>query len=777
MSADRLVQPVRITPELVLAALLALGAIAYAVVNFPGERVPSVLGWVPVPLSAVLAVFVCRRTARARRMSRVAGRVWRQLGTACVLVGVAASSNLYDAEFGPDAPTQRMSPVTAGLFVVALLYLVWGLLRLPTTVAGQRERLLRFWLDAVAVVIGVGMVAWRFAARDSDLGIDAAAAETPLLLMLAGTLCAVAFVKTAISDVGDVDRVALRLLGVAAALGAVSGAVMSLVAAGRTEINNAHLCVPLTMALVVVAADRQRRAAGVQRERTRRGTFGVVPYLAVAGTDAVLLWDAADLGWAALTVSSAAVGLTLLVVLRQISALRENQALLARVDGNVVDLNRAKAELLHRANHDHLTNLPNRSLFELESARMLRETRAGEPLSVALIDIDDFKAINDRLGHEIGDTMLVQVAQRLQECVRRHDVVARLGGDEFGLLLPGLRGAEAAAVLERTLAGLNRPVRAAGHELLVRASIGLAEAWPGSKPQELLRRADLAMYAAKERGKARYAVYDAELEQHQAADAQLGAELRQALEKMEFFLVYQPIVTLPDGAWSSVETLVRWRHPERGLVPPDAFISSAERSGMIVPIGGWILRTACEQAAQWLAEYGDAAPGKVGVNVSARQLREPGFAVEVVEALQAAGLPPERLTVEVTETAVFEGGVALDTLQALADLGVGVSLDDFGTGHSSLGLLRTAPADTLKLDKSFVDGICGTTEEAVIASAMIQIADGLHMAAVAEGVETADQAETLHRLGYRFAQGYHFSRPLSPDQVRERLDAVRGVPV
>jgi EAL domain-containing protein (putative c-di-GMP-specific phosphodiesterase class I) len=282
------------------------------------------------------------------------------------------------------------------------------------------------------------------------------------------------------------------------------------------------------------------------------------------------------------------------------------------------------------------------------------------------------------------------------------------------------------------------------------------------------------MYAAKERGKGRYAVYDAALEQHQAADALLGAELRQALDRGEFSLVYQPVVRLPDGAWVGLEALVRWRHPDRGLVAPDVFIPIAERTGMIVPLGDWILRTALRQAAEWTEVFGPDAPHAIGVNVSAGQLCQPGFADDVRDALADTGFDPERLIIEVTETAVFDGGVALDTLQNIVGLGPKVALDDFGTGHSSLGLLRTVPADALKVDKSFVDGIGGASEEAVIATAMIQITNGLHLQAVAEGVETAQQAETLYGLGYRFAQGYHFSWPLAADQVREHLEEARA---
>ena len=620
-------------------------------------------------------------------------------------------------------------------------------------------------LGVLALLYTAGRSAWVTKQSDGD----------DRMREIAGHIAegALAFLKVAMSGLGDLDRPTVQLLTAAAGAGAAVGGMLPLLIDEHPGLTATHLSVPLTMFIVVVAADRQRRSAGAPKTELRRRAFSVVPYAAVAATDGLLLMVGREAGLDVLVTASAAVCLTALVAIRQLSALRENSRLLRRVDANLLELSRYQERLTHRATHDELTGLANRSLFELKSRVALGSAEQGESLSLALIDLDDFKTVNDRLGHAVGDALLVVVADRLRECIRGGDVVARLGGDEFGLLLRGLRSDEATDVLNRIGDALSRPVHAAGHNLLVRASIGLAEAWPGAAPQELLRRADLAMYAAKERGKSRHAVYDAELEQHQAADAQLGAELRQALDRGEFFLVYQPIVRLPDGEWTGMEALVRWRHPERGLVGPDVFIPIAERTGLIVPLGDWILRTACAQAAEWLATYGARAPGEIGVNVSARQLREPGFATDVANALAATNLPAGRLMVEVTETAVFDGGVALDTLRAVAELGVGVALDDFGTGHSSLGLLRICPADTLKVDKSFVDDIGGATEEAVIATALIHITDGLHLQAVAEGVETGEQAQTLHRLGYRFAQGYHFSRPLTAEQVRARLDADR----
>ncbi|MFG1610549.1 putative bifunctional diguanylate cyclase/phosphodiesterase [Actinoplanes sp. NPDC049265] len=764
MAGDgRRVRPLRPTPLLVAMSGLLVLASALFLVTATVPAVPPWLNWLPIAASSVVLTRAAWRTSKLAGRDPLARRLWQDLTLVALLVLAGIVGDFRHALADPSFDGVSHDLPTAIIYGLSILSLIWMLIRLPT---GQRREInhtARFALDAATVGITTGIIAW-FALVQSYGSVAAAGPDVvPMLVLAALGLCgSLAFVKISMIGMGGLDGVITRLLALAAALGAAGGGLTPLLVDLRPGLSSSHVTVCATMLCAAFAADRQRRITGVRPVVRPRRRSSLVPYVAVAATDGLLLWVGATTGGMFLIIAIAAVLLTALVALRQVHALLENDRLLRRVDAG-------QAQLAHRASHDHLTDLANRTLFEQRTREALLRS-GSRAMSLALIDLDDFKAINDRLGHAVGDALLVVVAARLKECVRGDDLVARLGGDEFGLILDGLRGDEATEVLDRITEALRRPVHALGYDLLVSASVGLAEGWADAAPQELLRRADLAMYAAKEGGKGRHAVYDAELEKHQAADAELGAALRQALDNGEFTLVYQPIVRLPDGHWTGMETLIRWHRPDRGFVGPDTFIPIAERTGLIVPLGDWILRTALRQAAEWDRLYGDAAPREIGINVSARQLREPGFANDVKEALAETGFDPERVVVEVTETAVFDGGVALDTLQNLVGLGVKVALDDFGTGHSSLGLLRTCPVDTLKVDKSFVDGIGGRSEEAVIATAMIQITNGLHLQAVAEGVETAEQAETLYRLGYRFAQGYHFSRPLSPAQVAHSLE-------
>jgi diguanylate cyclase (GGDEF)-like protein len=427
-----------------------------------------------------------------------------------------------------------------------------------------------------------------------------------------------------------------------------------------------------------------------------------------------------------------------------------------RMSGFVTQVQRQAGQLERLAMQDDLTGLSNRRHLET----CLRAAWESEPRPyVALLDLDGFKNVNDQLGHQVGDGLLVEVARRLAAAAGDAGSVFRMGGDEFAVLLPGTADDERTAVTAaRILAELHQPVRVGKHELVVGASLGLARGGDTDEPFEALRRADLALYAAKD-GVEAYCWYVPELDRVAGEEAWIVAELRTALDAGQLRLVYQPIVELPHGRLVAVEALVRWHHPERGLIGPADFVPIAERNGMIVELGAWVLRQACRQLARWRAERGSDAPERISVNVSARQLARPGLVAVVASALADSGLPAGCLTVEVTETAVFDGAHAAETLNALLQMGVRIALDDFGTGHSSLTLLQTVPAHVLKVDKSFIDEITTAGRRAVIPTALIEIADGLGMTAVAEGVETAEQAAELYRLGYRFAQGYHFGRP------------------
>jgi len=429
---------------------------------------------------------------------------------------------------------------------------------------------------------------------------------------------------------------------------------------------------------------------------------------------------------------------------------------LARLFGFVHEVRQQADRLGDLAMHDDLTGLANRRSFE-QAVRTAMVT--GTP-QVAEVDLADFKNINDRFGRAVADRALIAVARLLARTVAGPIVVARIGGDEFALLVPDATTAETDAVVKQVMDALRRPLAVGEDELLLNARVGVAGADGVADAGELLRRADTALDATKTQG-SRYRRYRPDLDEHANVAARLGADLRHALDDEQFRLVYQPIVALPSGHTVAVEALVRWQHPVRGTVSPVEFVPAAERTGLIVELGAWIMRTACAQAAQWQDTLGPGAPGYVSVNVSAHQLAQPDFAGFVASVLQTTGLSPAHLLVEVTETAVFGGGVAVETLEQLRRLGIRIALDDFGTGHSSLGLLQTVPVDVLKVDKSFVDNVTMAGRHAVLAEALIKVSNGLGLDAVAEGVETAEQAEELYRLGYRFAQGYYFGRPVT----------------
>jgi len=421
------------------------------------------------------------------------------------------------------------------------------------------------------------------------------------------------------------------------------------------------------------------------------------------------------------------------------------------------------------ANYDTLTELPNRSQFQERLAEALARMEAkGGELALIFADLDRFKQINDSLGHAIGDRLLQVVAQRLRGAVRRADLVARLGGDEFTVVMENAGGRERIRqVAERILGAFARPVHLEGHEIPVTTSIGIS-VYPrdGTTVEVLLKHADTAMYQAKSLGRNQLQFFTAEMSARAIERLSYETNLRRAEERGELELRYQPTLDLASDAVSGVEALLRWRHPERGLLAPKDFLEVAEDAGLIVPIGAWVLRTACAQAAAW--QRRGLTPLEVAVNLSASQLRFENLADTVASALDRAGLAPELLLLELTESVVMEADSAAQSiarLYALKDLGVRLAIDDFGTGYSSLSYLKRLPIDTLKIDRSFVRDLLVSPQDAAIVEAIIAMARSLGLRVVAEGVETREQLDVLRRAGCHEVQGYYFSRPRPASEI------------
>jgi diguanylate cyclase (GGDEF)-like protein len=442
--------------------------------------------------------------------------------------------------------------------------------------------------------------------------------------------------------------------------------------------------------------------------------------------------------------------------------------------GRVVERARAAEALTNQALHDPLTRLPNRSLFldRLEQA-VSRVERTGGAVAVLFLDLDGFKDINDSLGHDVGDNVLVAVSERLRAVLRPTDTVARFGGDEFTVLCEAFRTVEVVLeVADRVAQAVSEPLDLAPRgATVVTASIGIAFARGTVRPESLLRDADAAMYRAKAKGRARYEIFDATMHQQATRRLELTNALRRAVDEEEFRLVYQPQVALPGGRIVGAEALVRWAHPERGLIAPGEFIPVAEESQLVVGIGSWVLEEACRQVALWRDASLVEDRFKICVNVSARQLAGPELAELIARVLAETGLEAPRLCVEITETLIMgEADFYLEALLGLKALGVTLAIDDFGVGYSSLAYLRRFPIDVLKIDKSFVDGLGGDDpEDRAIVGAVVAMAHALDLIAVAEGVESEEQAGSLERLGCDAAQGYWFARPEPPDTVAELL--------
>jgi diguanylate cyclase (GGDEF)-like protein len=428
-------------------------------------------------------------------------------------------------------------------------------------------------------------------------------------------------------------------------------------------------------------------------------------------------------------------------------------------------------ELGHQAFHDRLTGLPNRALFvdRLEHA-LASAQRAGHLVAVVFVDLDNFKFVNDAFGHESADQLLIAVAERLRGILRAEDTLARLGGDEFTLLIDDVAGiADALPTVERIEYAFEPPFDVAGQELFVTASIGVTVGGAGDR-EALLREADVAMYRAKSNGKAQFEVFDTSMGDEIDERVALITDFRHALDRDEFVLHYQPIIDLDTGEITAVEALVRWAHPARGLIPPLQFIPIAEQTGLIVPLGQWVLTEACRQVADWQEATG--LPLGLSVNVSPRQLKHAELVPDFKRAIAETGFDPRLLRLELTETVVAQNVESmLDTLLGLEELGVQLVIDDFGVEYSSLIYLKRLPVQGLKLDRAFVEGMESDASDAAIVGATIDVAAALGLTVTAEGVENAEQVAVLRSLGCHLAQGYYFAKPLPPKQLLEFLAA------
>jgi diguanylate cyclase len=746
----------------VLIMLFALTLVAFALFGvFEGDRTrqTQVLWIAQVPMDAALAYGAWQLRDLIRRYRRFWSAIAFAGASFTVGDGFQSIANLLN----PAAASTNGGTVQSAFFTVGMSSNVLACLLFPHDLRTAREKLV-FWLDAATVLVAGGVMAWCFAVYPTDLHVDRVTAGITATLVVVGAFSAT---KVALVPRPPMARIAAWPM--------VAAPVVQGIAAflpGPFQHHDRYyvfmvLLMPSPLIAIGPRIQRVIQRVDGQAGSLKRKPYSLLPYAMIALTFVVFFLALPASVSARLWGATAGVAvITALVAGRQLIAFQDNVMLIRRLDVALKDLTHQEALLRRQASTDGLTTLANRSRFGDELAEALAHQDA---VAVLLIDLDDFKTVNDTMGHAAGDALLVEVAERLRAAVRADDVVARLGGDEFTILLRGAdatAGGRAAEEIQRRLAA---PMTLEGQTVTTRASIGVARARPGDEPSTLLRHADIAMYEAKHRGKSTSVLYSDEMGARIGAEAEMIRELDAAVAGGQFFLLYQPIVRLagPEPELSGVEALIRWDHPVHGLVSPVDFIPLAERSGHIVPIGSWALREAARQAAAWREAYPAARDLTIGVNVAGRQLRTPGFVDEVAAVLRDTGLPPGCLSIEVTETAVLGDDESAEAMLRLRALGVRLALDDFGTAASSLGLLLTTPVTTLKLDRSFVESITTVSRQVAVATAVSQMANALEFSSVAEGIETDEQRELIQGLGYQYGQGYLFGRPLPASEVAE----------
>ncbi|WP_433789973.1 putative bifunctional diguanylate cyclase/phosphodiesterase [Actinoplanes sp. CA-252034] len=700
------------------------------------------------PVALAAGAYACFRMVRTPGLPRPVRSFWLRMELAAGSLAVTAVIALARANNNTGMSIWVAVPMLLGVGLLMAAFL-----GLP----GPRRTALcwlRGTLDTVTVAIASALIFWYVVLDLAPAGTSLADKVVAAVVGVGGVLLLVVVGKAAAAPETVVDSGALRVL-MTGPITCVAGTILLIAGDDRSRLALSVLALPLTGAAVCIGAHLQRRALIRPSISTfpARSVFTMLPFVAVVATAGLVITvSAQDMSTRQRVVIVGAFLITGCVVARQLLSLRENTIALRGI-------RRQQDELERLALSDNLTGLPNRTRFLVA----LGERLDGDlPAAAVLIDVDDFKMINDTIGPAAGDQLLFQVSQRLRDRCTAAEMPARLGGDEFAVLLPDGDPDAAEAAATRLLLALSDPFKVGEQQLLLHASAGIAVADTGEGADEVLRNADIAMYAAKESGKASFVRFEPRMRDDMINHATLAGELRNGIARGELRLLYQPVFDLVTGRLHGCEALVRWQHPIRGFVSPVEFIPVAERSGLIVPLGAWVLREACRQLAEWRTEHGDGAVEAVNVNVAVRQLRSAAFVDEVAAALSETGLTSRNLILEVTESSVVDGWQVQETLQALHDMGVRLALDDFGTGQSSLSLLRAFPVDVLKLDKSFVDGIADGADRGrlAVAAAVAQLAEHLQLKAVAEGIENREQLERLRDMGYRYGQGFFMAKPL-----------------
>ncbi|MEU4162053.1 EAL domain-containing protein [Actinoplanes sp. NPDC026670] len=705
-------------------------------------------GYVGGPFALAAATYAGHRVVRVAELPRPVRVFWRRLEIAALALTITSIITLARAN-----NNAGMSLWVALPMLVGVGWLMTAFLGLP----GPRRTALhwlRGTLDTLTVAIASGLIFWYVVLDLAPAGTSLTNKVVAAVVGVGGVLLLVVVGKAAAAPETVVHPAALRVL-TTGPLTCVAGTILLIAGDDLSRLALSVLALPLTGAAMCVGAHLQRRALNQPSQLSfpARSVFNMLPFVAVVATAGLVITvSAQDMTARQRVVIIGALLITGCVVARQLLSLRENTMALRGI-------RRQQDELERLALSDNLTGLPNRTRFLVAVGERLD---AGLPVTAVLIDVDDFKMINDTIGPAAGDQLLFQVSQRLRDRCTAEEMPARLGGDEFAVLLPDGDPVAAEAAANRLLLALADPFRIGEQQLLLHASAGIAIADTGEGADEVLRNADIAMYAAKESGKASFVRFEPRMRDEMMNHATVAGELRNGIARGELRLLYQPVFDLVTGRLHGCEALVRWQHPVRGFVSPAEFIPVAERSGLIVPLGAWVLREACEQMAQWRSQFGDGAVEAVNVNVAVRQLRSATFVDEVAAVLSETGLTSNDVILEVTESSVVDGWQVQETLQGLHDMGVRLALDDFGTGQSSLSLLRAFPVDVLKLDKSFVDGIADGADRGrlAVAAAVAQLAEHLQLKAVAEGIENQEQLDRLRDMGYRYGQGFFMAKPL-----------------